>query len=159
QSNEQLFDVRLVVTGPSGRHVVRAGRRRSAYGLSWPTRGGGGSRIPEGRYHLRFQARDLAGNRVDVDAGAVTLRYLPIVDPRRSLQGGQRIRLDTDAGSVRWRLVPLVVAASNGTGPQPGGMLGGAPRSLTLPRGLRGGLYRLTVRILSGHQASLLLAI
>src|SRR5262249_32775347 len=30
QSNEQLFDVRLVVTGPSGRHVVRAGRRRSA---------------------------------------------------------------------------------------------------------------------------------
>ena len=66
-----------------------------------------GQSLPAGRYRLRVQAVDLAGNvSAPVDAGSVRIRYIALVPSRlRAVAGGfVRVRVSTDARRVVWKL-------------------------------------------------------
>jgi hypothetical protein len=66
-----------------------------------------GQSLPAGRYRLRVQAVDLAGNTsAMVDAGVVRIRYIALVPSRlRATAGGfVRVRVSTDARRVAWKL-------------------------------------------------------
>ena len=157
RSQDQLFDVELLVRRrPARAGVVHAGRRRAGFRLTWPTTGAGkDARLPEGQYQLRLVGRDLAGNRFSVDAGNATVRYVTVEEPTRSVTGGDALQLDLDTRRIHWRFEPLaggkLVRGTN--------FLAHDDLRLIVPKNLPGGLYRLVVRIPSGRQTSIQLAV
>jgi hypothetical protein len=155
-SPDQLFDVRLLVSRAGKTETVHAGRRRTGFRLTWPTTGAGkDATLPEAQYQLRLVGRDLAGNTFSVDAGNATVRYVTIEEPTRSVTGGDALQLDLDTRRIHWRFVPLtggkVVPGTN--------FLAHDDLRLLVPKDLPGGLYRLVVRIPSGRQTSIQLAV
>ena len=156
RSPDQLFDVRLLVSRGVKHWTVHAGRRRTGFRLTWPTTGAGkDASLPEGQYQLELVGRDLAGNRFSVDAGNAIVRYVTIEEPTRSVTGGDALQLDLDTRRVHWRYEPLaggkLVRGTN--------FLAHDDLRLFVPKNLPGGLYRLVVRIPSGRQTSIQLAV
>jgi hypothetical protein len=155
-SPDQLFDVRLRVRGAGKTWTVHAGRRRTGFRLTWPTAGAGkAASLPEGQYQLQLAGRDLAGNAFSERAGNAIVRYVTVEEPTRSVTGGDALDLDLDTRRIHWRFEPLA-----GGHPVRGtSFLAHDDLRLIVPKGLPGGIYRLVVRIPSGRQTSIQVAV
>jgi hypothetical protein len=155
-SPDQLFDVQLLVSRAGKTETVDAGRRRTGFRLTWPTAGAGtGAGLAAGQYRLRLVGRDLAGNAFSVPAGNAVVRYVTVEEPTRSVTGGDALKLDLDTRRIHWRFVPL----AGGKPVRGTDFLRHDDLRLVVPKDLEGGVYRLVVRIPSGRQTSIQLAV
>jgi hypothetical protein len=155
-SPDQLFDVRLRVSRAGKTWTVHAGRRRTGFRLTWPTAGAARrAALPEGQYQLQLIGRDLAGNAFSEHVGNAIIRYVTVEDPGRSITGGDALHLDLDTRRIHWRFEPL----AGGKLVRGTSFLAQDDLRLVVPKDLPGGLYRLVVRIPSGRQTSIQVAV
>ena len=157
RGREQLAGLQLqVLHGSTLVRTVRLRKRARALAISWPQYAGTRCRTaPDGRYTLRVVARDVPGNTLTIDLGAVVARGVVLTVPDRSIVAGRRLRVgvSADARSLRLDLTRV--------GGRPAVLARGAhsPSAIArVPAAAAGGIYVVSNRH-AGRTASALIAV